>query len=45
MTKDKKQKKGKQCTMPVVSKSVCVVCKVDDAVVKGKCTTCYYDCP
>lgn len=34
----------KQCTIPIV-KPACVVCKVDKAVVKGKCTTCHYDCP
>tara|TARA_R110000796_G_scaffold58413_8_gene134988 strand:+ start:2566 stop:2784 length:219 start_codon:yes stop_codon:yes gene_type:complete len=40
-----RQEQDKLLTIPVVGKSVCVVCKVDDAVVKGKCTTCYYDCP
>ena len=23
----------------------CYVCKVDEAVIKGRCTTCFYDCP
>jgi len=23
----------------------CVVCKTEDAVINGRCTTCYYDCP
>ena len=29
----------------VVDIKLCRVCKYDLAVIKGRCTTCYYDCP
>lgn len=29
------------CTL----KEVCYICKTEQAVIKGKCTTCHYDCP
>ena len=45
-TKQQKVKKDKKALhIADVSKSVCVVCKTELAVIKGRCCTCHYDCP
>ena len=40
-----KQKKAKKAKKTDGGKMVCVVCKTERAVIKGRCSTCYYDCP